>query len=352
VVEATAYNAFLARGFGGAQGAFDTHRVLQRVDRAYATGLFDAVWVSVEDEGDAPPLRVRATPRKASALLGAVGYDEDRGGRVWLSLRRALSSGAHPLDASLDGSLDGVTRAAALVLRAPTFSGITWSLSGSIAETEPRAFEEVTRKGGALGLDYRAIAPDMHASLGFRAEHVNDANGRDGASFGPEFTAGFGAPLVQVVGIPTAASGTIRFGDVDYERGALAASIALGRRIWLAAPLAAVALASEDAPLDAWPALGDEHLVPGLRWGDRRGQRLLVAGLDVARVFPKRTTLVLRMRGGRIEDRADGGEDENLGGGSLSMLWWLPFGRVEVGYEGTTECDRRAPEQVSAAEEG
>ena len=346
-VESKAYAPFLERGFDTG-GVFDAGAVLRRVDRAYATGLFDAVWVSVESAGDAPPLVVRATPRKGNAILGAVGYDEDRGGRAWLSLRRALASGARPLDASLDGSLDGVTRSAALVLRAPTFTGLTWMLAGSIAETEPRGFEEVMRTGGAIGIEYRAITPDMHASLAFRAEQVDDSNGRDGASYGPEFTFGSGAPLVQVVGIETRLNGTLRAGDVDYEHGAAQASITLGRRHWMAAPLVAVAKASEDAPLDAWPALGDEHLVPGLRWGDRRGRTLAVAGLDVARVLPKRTTLVVRLRGGRIEDRADGGADGNVGGGSLSMLWWLPLGRIELGYEGTTEGDRRAAVRLGA----
>ena len=71
--------------------------------------------------------------------------------------------------------------------------------------------------------------------------------------------------------------------------------------------------------------------------------------LDVARVLPKRTTLVVRLRGGRIEHRADGGEDGNLGGAALAMLWWLPIGRVELGYEGTTEGDRRVAVRLGAS---
>ena len=55
------------------------------------------------------------------------------------------------------------------------------------------------------------------------------------------------------------------------------------------------------------------------------------------------------MRGGRIEDRADGGEDLDVGGASLSMLWWPPFGKIELGYEGTTEGDRRAAVRLGAA---
>ena len=348
-VEAGAYAPFLRRGFAPhAPADFDARAILSRIDRAYATGLFDAVWASVEDTLDVPRLIVRATPRKLQTVMAAVGFDNDRGGRAWLSLRRALSTGARPVDAALDGSLDGVVRSAALTLRAPTLAGHAWTLSGGISEAEPRGFEEVTRTGGAIGAEWRRIAPDAHAALSFRAENVEQA-GAEGGSYGPELRAGAIAPLVQVVGIETRLDGTLRFGDVSYERGAVQASRAFGRRRWLAAPLAAFAAASDDAPLDAWPALGDDHLVPGLRWGDRRGQLLLAGGLDVARVLPKRTTLVVRLRGGRIEDRADGGEDGNLGGAALAMLWWLPIGRVELGYEGTTEGDRRAAVRLGAS---
>ena len=349
-IESHRYAAFLERGFASVtNAAFDAKRVLARVDRAYATGLFDAVWVSVEDTLESPELVVRADPRDVQSILGAVGYDEDRGGRAWLSLERALAARGAPLDVALDGSLDGVTRSAALTLRRPTWSGLTWALGGGVAETEPRGFPDVGRAGGSVGVELRSLAPAAYGAISFRAEHIDDDGGRDGGSYGPELLAGATAPLVQVVGIETRLHATARFGEVDYEAGSAQASWTFGRKRWLLAPLVAVAKVSGDAPLDAWPALGDEHLVPGLRWGDLRGRSLAAAGLDVARVLPKRTTLVLRLRGGSIEERADGAGDEDLGGAALSMLWWLPFGRIELGYEGTTEGDRGAAVRLGAS---
>jgi hypothetical protein len=279
--------------------AFDAKRVLARVDRAYATGLFDAVWVSVEDTLESPELVVRADPRDVQSILGAVGYDEDRGGRAWLSLERALAARGAPLDVApgrLARRRHPLGRAHAA---AADVVGLTWALGGGVAETEPRGFPTWAAPAGRSG---SSCARSRRRPTGRSRSAPSTSTTTAGAtagSYGPELLAGATAPLVQVVGIETRLHATARFGDVDYEAGSAQASWTLGRRRWLLAPLVAVAQASLEAPLDAWPALGDEHLVPGLRWGDLRGRSLAAAGIDVARVLPRRTTLVLRMRGGR-----------------------------------------------------
>jgi hypothetical protein len=105
---------------------------------------------------------------------------------------------------------------------------------------------------------------------------------------------------------------------------------------------------SRGAPLDLAPNMGGESGIPGLRDGQRRGRARLVAGLDLATTAPFKATLRVRARAGVIADethieRGTSYSPEALwmGGVRLSTLWWTPFGRIEVGGEGSTLGDRR-----------
>lgn len=339
-----------------APGPFDARSVLARVDRLYATGLFDGVWVSVEDSlfADArgvPALVARADAPAPLSLLGAIGYDNDRGGRLWLSLRRRLALSGSPLEIALEGSVNGIEKSASLALRLPTVAGpsLTWSAGGELSKTHARSFGDVERGGGWLGIEGRTIEPGVFASLTMRAEHVRPEFGPVGDSFGPRLRVDAVSPLVEIVGIPTLVEAESRDGDFEYSRVRAQIARAFGRGGIRVAPLAAIEAVTTGAPIDVIPALGDANLVPALTWGEHRGRVRAVGGVDLSLVIPRRTTLVLRSRSGWIGKRvAAGDEDRWIAGVGLSSLWWLPLGRIEAGFEAGTLGDRRVSVRVGA----
>ena len=334
-------------------GAFDEKKILEAADRLYATGLFTGIWPSVEDSVLAPqaPLVVRADAVGSPAVLGAVAYENDRGGRGWLSLLATKSVRGSPVELSLEGSADGVVSEATASLRRPGVGrrALAWTLGGLLSETDVRfpssnrGTPDVNRAGGWIGVETRRIEPARYASLSFMAEHVTAEEGPEGDSFGPVLRVGEVPEFAPVVGLASGLQVEIRFGSLSYESGRAQISHTFLARGRSAAPLLVLEAASGDAPWDRLPALGDEHLVPGLDWGDRRGRFVGAGGADFSQVIPLRTTLALRLRGGRVAKREAEGDvpDEWVGGASLSAFWWLPVGRAEVGLGAATTGDRR-----------
>jgi len=351
--------SFVRRGLArSATGGIAPATILARLDRMYATGLFDGLWVAVEDStgttASAPALVARVDAQSPTLLLGAFGYDNDRGGRMWLSIGRQLALPRGPLEVSLEGSADGIVKSAALALRLPTLAGpsLAWTAGADLSSTTVRSFDELHRTGGWFGIEARTIAPGVYAAVTFRGERIRPDAGPNATAFGPQLRIGAVAPLVQVIGIPTLLEAEDRFGDIDYRRVRAQVSRPFARGHTAIAPLAAVIAASADAPPDLDPALGDDHLIPALTWGEHRGRRLAAFGVDVSQVLPRKTTLVLRARAGRIDQRAafDPGAIQGrwIGGAGFSSLWWLPLGRIEAGFEAGTLGDRRAVVQVGA----
>ncbi len=339
-----------------APGPFDAQTILARVDRLYATGLFDGVWVSVEDslfaEGrGVPALVARADAPAPLSLLGAFGYDNDRGGRLWLSMRRRLGLSGSPIELALEGSVNGIEKSATFSLRLPTVSGpsLAWAAGGELSKVHARSFGDVERGGGWLGLEARTIDPAVFASLAMRAERVRPEFGPVGVSFGPSLRVEAVSPLVEVVGLPLLLEAESRFGDFEYWRIKAQVARPFGRARLRIAPLVAFEAVTTGAPIDVSPALGDANLVPALTWGEHRGRARAVGGVDLSIVIPRRTTLVLRTRSGWIGKRvALGDEDRWIAGAGLSSLWWLPLGRIEAGFEAGTLGNRRLSVRVGA----
>jgi hypothetical protein len=98
---------------------------------------------------------------------------------------------------------------------------------------------------------------------------------------------------------------------------------------------------SSGAPNDVKPTLGDEHAIPGLRWGEFRGRARAVGAVDVA--LPIRSGFArLRARTGAVTDEFD--ELDNAAwvtGGQLGVYWQLPIGVLEAGYGLATRGDGR-----------
>ncbi|HKA24478.1 MAG TPA: patatin-like phospholipase family protein [Candidatus Eisenbacteria bacterium] len=341
------------RAFDKVPGPFDEQRVLDAVDRLYATALFTGLWPSVEDSVFEPeaPLVVRADATGSPSILGALAYDNDRGGRAWVSLLSTKSLAGSPVELSLEGSANGIESEATASAR---LAGVgrgshSWTLGGLLSETDVRfpssnrGTPDVHRAGGWIGVETRQIEPARYASLSFVAEHVTADEGPEGDSFGPVLHAGEVPEFAPVVGLASELQVEARFGSLSYESGRARVSHTFSKHGRSAAPLLVLEAASGDAPWDRLPALGDAHLVPGLDWGDRRGRLVGAAGADFSQVIPWRATLVLRLREGRVAKREAEGDvpDEWVGGGSLSAFWWLPIGRAELGFAAATTGDRR-----------
>lgn len=334
-------------------GRFDDRRVLDRVDRAYATGFLAGVWPSVEDTAGAQEsgtlgLFLHAEGWGALSLQGAAGFDDDRGGRVWGSLRHRGRLGAAPVQAAIEGSGDGVRKWGAASLLVPSMSRfVSGASAGAYVSSADIRFlapgdVDLRRAGAWVGLEGRRFDPDVVGSLTFRAENIRSDAGVEGESFGPTLALGAVPPLVRVVGLATALEIEGRVGPAHYGRARVSVSKTMGSGLWSFAPLAEMSGATRRAPLDSNPALGDEGLVPGLEWGERRGRARAVLGADAAGVIPMRTTVVLKLRAGKVAEPVVGGDDEDwVGGISLSTLWWLPLGRFESGYAAATTGERR-----------
>ena len=345
--------ALLREGFEPTiAGRFDERRVLERVDRAYATGFLAGVWPSVEDTAAGPNesetlgLFLHAEGWGALSLQGAAGFDDDRGGRVWGSLRHRGRLGGAPIQMAIEGSGDGVRKWGAASILVPSMSRfVSGASAGAYVSSADIRFlapgdVDVQRAGGWLGIEGRRFDPDVFGSLTFRAENIRSDAGIEGESFGPTLALGGVPPLVRVVGLTTALEIEGRIGPAHYGRARASVSKTIESGLWSLAPLAEMSGTTRRAPLDSYPALGDEGFVPGLEWGERRGRARLVLGADVARVIPMRTTAVLRLRAGKSAEPLVGDQDW-VGGASLSSVWWLPLGRVEAGYAAATTGDRR-----------
>jgi len=349
---------FLSRAFRGFPGApYDPKRMLDRVDRLYETGCFDGVWPSVEDTtgANAPSWVVRAEGEARLSAEGAVGFDNDRGGRIWAALHWIGAQGPMPVQVGLEGSANGVEHRAALSLRTPSLgtptawsTGADWSetaipfLAGESENEDP----QVRRAGGWAGAEWLRIEPALEGAAVFRAERITADRGPRGTAFGPMVRLGVVPRLVEVIGTSPSIEGEVRFGSARYERARIKGSLNRSAGRLALALVGDGEIVSGKAPLDAAPSLGAESLVPALRWGERRGRARAISGLDLAYSIHSGGTIRLRWREGIIadetrEDGTFGRESTWLGGAGLSGLWWTPYGRVEVGAEAGTMGNRR-----------
>jgi hypothetical protein len=329
---------------------YDQRAIQRAVDRLYATGLFSGVWPSVKGTGTAV-LIVRADAAAPTRIAGAPGYDNDRGGRIWMAVRNRPEAG--PFEISAFGSYGTLHAIASAEARgAIDFApSLAWTLGGGYRETEIRIFDgddidgerDVSRAGGWLGLQWRSIVRDRDAAITFLGEHVHDDDGEDGASVGAALRFDETVTPARVVGVPVLLQAEARFGEVGYQRAQFAGSIDGGTGKLLVAAAARFGIASDDAPPDALFALGDDHWVPGLRWGQERGRTLIAGGFDVAYPIVASGYLRLRARAGFAGDSLDDANtaDNWVAGAGLAGVWYVVVGTVELGAAVTDRGDWR-----------
>ena len=332
---------------GVAPGRYDEGAVLDAVDRLYDSGLFEAVWASVEDvDGEAARLVLRLEGAPPLSLAAAAAYDNDRGGRAWAALDRYRTVLGRPAILSAAAALGGLDRWGQLSARVHPRTGTSFTLSSGlyVRERDVRFFTDdgleafqVLRPGAWLSIEMPLLLRERVASASFRGEYVQSELGPDGISYGPVLRFQSVDADVRVVGIPLLAEAEHRWGEVGYTRAALAASrsVALGP-ILAGVLIDADALLSDDAPADVRPALGDHNAMPGLHWGELRGGARASVGADLA--LPILAGYArLQTRLGTVARELDALDDSQLHAGArLGAFWQSPIGEVDAGVGANT----------------
>lgn len=349
IVEAPdpALEALALRTLSGiAPGPYDPDRVLAAVDRLYATGLFEAVWPRVEsrDSASIPVVVVRLeAPPKLSAS-GAAGYDTDRGGRAWAAVQRSTSLLRSPAVLSASASVDRLEQWGALsarLFRSPSPS-LVWSVGAHLQEVDVRRFaaeqgisdREVQRAGGWLGLELQHALSARIAVAVLRAERIWTGDAESGLSVGPMLRLAAQSAEAPVVGTPMEAEAEVRWGPISYRRAEVRGSREARFGELRLAAVADAAVASGGAPMDVLAALGDQHAMPGFRWGQARGPLRALAGLDAAYPIPSQGFVRTRLRVGAVADRFRelATEDSWVAGIEAGTLWQTPFGRMTISW--------------------
>jgi NTE family protein len=329
---------------GIAPGPYDPARVLTAVDRLYTTGLFEGVWPRVEEGAgsDAAPdlvVRLEAPPRLS--LAGSAGYDTDRGGRFWGAVQRRGSLLGAPAVVTAAAALDPLRQwgSVSAQVHGIRVSPLVWSTGAYWRETDIRPEDEdapggdtdVRRVGGWFGVEFQQLLAQRMGSAVLRAERVLVDDGGSGFSAGPHVRIAAPQADYPTVGVPFAAEAEARWGDVAYRRVAARGSVARRVGALQVAAVAYGAASSREAPLDVQPALGDEHAMPGLRWGQGRGPALLLAGADAAHPVPFGWRARVRLRSGAVAASPAALRDERwITGIELGALRSTPFGAIGI----------------------
>jgi hypothetical protein len=339
-----------------APGPYDPRAALAAADRLYATGLVEAVWPRLLGPApavDGPPatLYVEVVARPRRSLSGALAYENDRGGRAWARYD-ARTGGDRATEFGIATLLDA--REQWLAVSARTYATrllpVGASAGAHLRRSEERVYgggrrigeREVIRAGGWLGVDSRSIAPDRFLTLALHGEHISVADA-SGLSVGPLLRLGRVEPLTRLVGGPTEIDVEARGGSNAYRRARVRGSVERRLGSTRGAALLDITAVDAVAPPDVVPSLGQDQLVPGLRWGEARGRRRVVGGLDVARALPGEANLRLRLRAGTVAERSAAlrRRDGWVGGGQLAVLWSTPLGQIMVGGAATTRGRQR-----------
>lgn len=322
-------------------GEYDAAAIVRASDALYASGMYYGIWPRVVvEEGDTTraTLVVRVDAAPPITVAGGAAYESDRRGRAWVVLRARPQGG--PLEALASFLLDEIHAIGTLQLRrtlggTPSIAVVT---GAHLERTDVRLFDGADRVGevgferggGVLGVEWHRIDPDWAAGLWLHGESVGGDEAYD-LAIGPRVRIERVPELSRVVGTAPLLEIEARFGDVDYHRARMRGSfdIAIGRL--LVGAMADATVSSRQTPLDAQPALGDEHLVPGLAWGRARGPVRVVGGVDVAWPIFLRGHLRVRARMGAIAGGVEDLERQRwLPGAEAGVLWWTPIGRVGV----------------------
>lgn len=344
VIEApdSALAAYTRRAFDPlVPGAYEPRRVLATLDRLYTTGLFEGIWPRVEDDGAGGArlvVRTEAPPRRS--IAGAVGYDSDRFGRLWLSFQRGTALMGAPTVASITGLATGRDQMASAEVRAypVRLSPLVGTVGAFIRETDVpfvRAGDdvEVSRAGAWGSVELHQLLNERVAIAMLRAERIGIEGSDAGWSVGPLLRVSVPQSERPVVGTTGFAEAEARWGDVRYQQARARGSFDARRGSLQAAVVADAAAVWGDAPADVIPSLGEEWLVPGYRWGEARGRARLAGGVDAAWQTPLGAYLRTRVRAGAVADDVDAvlSDQPWAVGAEVGLFHNSPFGALSLG---------------------
>ena len=326
-----------------APGPYDPDGVFRALDRLYSTGLFDGVWPRViRDADERATLIVRVDAPARLSVSVAAGFENDRGGRAWVALDHHTALAQRPVVLTTAVSTDGLQRWAAASARVHALARpvVAWSIGAHLLEHSVRTFGEdtrttieVLRAGGWLGLELPHILRERVITLTGRAEWIDPENAPGGAAFGPHVRVTSVPSDGSIVGVPLLLEAEARWGARAYRRMTMAGSLQHSAGPLLGAALLDVRVTSSRAPVDDRPALGDDHAVPGLRWGQLRGPARALAGVDAAIQIPLGGFARVRLRSGAVGEKPASWEHARwISGAQLAGVWRLPFGALEAGY--------------------
>jgi len=351
-------HAITRHAFDDVTGAYDGNRILAAVDALYASGLFSGVWPRVERATGADAggiLIVRADAIPPTTVAGGVAWEVDRGPRVWAALHRRIGG---PAEVALAVQAGDIDRFASVSLRRPLpfNAALDVNAGGLYTENDVRLFDaerslrgerEVRRAGGWVGAAWRSLAPDLDVRGSLRAEYVDDGS-REGVAIGPHVRFAAGQRNARIVGIPKRVEAEWRTGDFDYRAIRIGGSLDYApTTAFLAAVIADLAVAAGAPPTDALPALGDDHALPGLRWGQQRDRTRVVAGLDLALATPLEAFIRLRLRAGATAGALDDLDRVRWpAGAELGLVWSTPLGQLSFEVGANTLGLRRAGVRV------
>ena len=329
-----------------APGPWDPGAVMRAVDRLYATGFVSGVWPSVEGPADAATLVVLAEGRPPSLVSLTAGYDTDRGFGGWAGWSRRIEGTSEIAMTVRAGAIEtGASAAFTHTLDAPLMLrvGAAWDryrvrrFEGDVAPGD----HDIRRAGGSVGLQWGGVVQPLEVVTAFEAERI-ETRALDGLSFGPRLRILRDDAHARVVGTPARLDVEWRFGDIAYYRFGLAGSIDRASGPFLASVLADLSSAGGDPPEDVTPALGDDHVMPGLRWGRDRDRVRALTGIDLAVATPLEAFVRMRLRAGAVARSVNKLDRVRwLGGADAGIVWWTPLGRFSVDAGLTTRGDWR-----------
>jgi predicted acylesterase/phospholipase RssA len=345
-----------------APGPYDPAAVLSAVDRLYSTGLFAGIWPHVTGDqtaaGDVTLVVQLDAPARLSLSAGA-GFDNDRGGRAWAALERHTAVVHRPVLLSAAASTDGLQRWAALSARMHALARpvVAWSIGAHLHEHSVRTFSEdtratveVVRAGGWAGVEFPYILRERVITITGRAEWIDPEDAAGGAALGPHLRVASLPTDGVVVAVPLLLEAEARWGAREYRRVSVAGSIQHVGRSVQGAALIDARITSAGAPVDVLPALGDDHALPGLRWGEMRGRARAVIGVDAAIAVPLGGFARIRVRSGAVGNEPSSWQDARwITGAQVGGIWRVPFGTVEAGYGHATTGDRRFDVSIGRA---
>jgi predicted acylesterase/phospholipase RssA len=373
-VEDAALARLVRRSFKGvAPGVYDPDAVQRAVDRLYETGFIEAVWPRTEARPEhvlasqplsaqpipaddasrrAPVLIVRPDPRPSAVLDIGLGYDNDRGGRFWSALAKTTALLGAPGEVGVHAALGGLEQGATLSLRRASIAllPLVYAAGGYYQQRQVRSYElephterTIRRVGAFVGLERQKLFPDRLFTASFHAEQI-DAPGREPViTYGPAIRFTVPQAVTTVVGTPLEIAAEARFGEWRYSSVRASASTTRTLGPLHAAVVLNLAAADPGAPRDVLPALGDQRVMPGMRWGEERGRALAVAGIDATYPIVLGGHARVRLRAGAAPLHLD---DFNAShswvlGAELSGVWSLPLGLVELSAGANSRGRRR-----------